>query len=83
MSEENGLSQRSEDASWAALVVGFSGASAITARMAEQLSPVFACMDVISSALASLPSRIYRRQGASREMAEDHPILDLIDTPNH
>ncbi len=50
-------STRSEDASWAALT------ASRVARLAEQLSPVFAGVDVISSALASLPARIYRRAG--------------------
>ena len=41
------------DASWTAL----------TARQAEMLSPVFACVDVISSALAALPTARRMRIG--------------------
>lgn len=84
MSEPNGLSQReTEDASWMALTAGYAGGiNALSARMAEQLSPVFACVDVISSALASLPARIYRRTGGQRSVVEDHPALRIIEEPN-
>lgn len=52
-----------------ALTAGYAGGiNALSVRMAEQLSPVFACVDVISSALASLPARIYRRPDDQWEM---------------
>ena len=65
MSKSNGLPKReTEDASWIALTAGYAGSiNALSARMAEQISPVFACVDVISPALASLPARIYQRTG--------------------
>ena len=80
MSEPNGLSKReTEDASWMALTAGYAGGiNALSARMAEQLSPVFACVDVTSSALASLPARIYRREGGQRSVVEDHPALRIF-----
>ncbi len=49
MSVGNGSTRQAEDGSWTALVAGYGGTNALSARMAEQLSPVFACIDVISS----------------------------------
>ena len=56
--------------------------SAIQPRSAEQLSAVFACADVIASALSSLPPAIYRGMGAEKEMVEDSPLAPLLRCPN-
>ena len=57
--------RQTEDASWTALTAGGVGGG-LTARQTEMLSLVFACVDVISSALAALPARIYGKEGADR-----------------
>ena len=58
------------------------GFGSMSPRLAENLSAVFACVDEISSALASLPPRIYRLDGANRELMTDGPLLELFRTPN-
>lgn len=47
-----------------------------TEREAEQLSAVFACVDVISSAIASLPVAVKNRENE----IVDHEINELIDS---
>jgi HK97 family phage portal protein len=52
---------------------------------AENVACVCACVDVISSALASLPALIYERlpDGNRRDVTETHPVGRLIRQPNH
>ena len=47
-------------------------------RGAENLAAVLACVTVISTALASLPTLIYRRENGERFEAHDHPLLALV-----
>ena len=49
------------------------------ARAAENLSAIFACVDVISSALASLPPRLYEASGTERRQVDG---TSLFDGPN-
>ena len=65
---ENGVGRR-DDPSWTNLLDG-GGLGALAPREAEGLSAVFACVDVIASALASLPPRL--------ESGES----DLLQRPN-
>lgn len=77
-----GLERRNDasplDPSWQALG-GFTGYYASTnARAAENLSAVLACVNVIAESLAYVPALVYRRDGASRIEATDHPLLNLV-----
>ena len=45
---------------------------------AEGLSVVLACVGVISSSVAALPAFVYRREGANRIEAPEHPLARLI-----
>lgn len=54
----------------------------VTARIAENLSTVLACVGAVSSAIASLPVYVYRRDGAGRVEAPDHPVARLLRRPN-
>ena len=50
----------------------------VTAGSAENLGTVLACVNAISSAMASLPAWVYRRTGSGREVVEDHPLMRLV-----
>lgn len=51
---------------------------AVNARSAEGLSTVLSCVAAISSAIASLPALIYRRDGEGRREDTTHPLNRLI-----
>lgn len=57
--------------------------SPISYRDAESYLPsVVACIDYISTSLASLPVKLYRYDGAKKELVTDHPIANLLKNPN-
>lgn len=59
-----------------------SGAT-VNTHTAENLSGVLACVNAITSALASLPARVYRVSARhAREEAPTHPVSRLIRAPN-
>jgi HK97 family phage portal protein len=59
------------------------GAARINAIAAENLSTVAACVSAISSALASMPARVYRSlPDGGRAEAPAHPVSRLIQSPN-
>lgn len=58
------------------------GGSVFNAAMLENLGTVTACVGAISSALASLPALVYRREGNARMEAPNHPVARLIEAPN-
>lgn len=48
-----------------------------------RVSAVNACVGVISSTLACLPLKLYRRKGNDKEQAVDHPLYPVLhDAPN-
>ena len=53
----------------------------VNPTMAENLGCVTACVGAISSALASLPPRVYRRVGRGREELDGHPVAQLLQRP--
>jgi len=55
-----------------------SGNRLVNARTAENLSTVLACVNAVSTAIASLPAYVYRRADEGREEATDHPLARLI-----
>ena len=46
------------------------------------LPAVIACIDYISTTLASLPPRLCRRDGTKRELVTDHPVASLLQDPH-
>jgi HK97 family phage portal protein len=46
---------------------------------AVKLPAVYACVGLISDAIAQLPIRIYRRRGDAREEIADHPLVELLN----
>lgn len=51
---------------------------AVTARTAENLSAVLACVDAIATAVASLPAYVYERSGKARQLDDGHPLAHII-----
>jgi phage portal protein BeeE len=76
--------ERRDAPSWSPPMAGnWSSASYGSSAYWENLSVVTACVQAISSALASLPAAIYRIDGDKRTEAPDHPLAELIKRPNH
>ncbi|MEQ9488041.1 MAG: phage portal protein [Alphaproteobacteria bacterium] len=81
--EERAISSR--DPSLAPLMGGYAGfhGQLVTHHTAQQLSTVLACVQTISSAVASLPAFVYRRDGSGRVAVTDHPVAEMITSgPN-
>ncbi|AOG01920.1 phage portal protein, HK97 family [Blastomonas sp. RAC04] len=74
-----GFERRASDAdsSWAALAPGVGYYAGVSARYAENLSAVLACVNVIADSLASIPALVYRRDGDNRIEATSHPLRRL------
>ncbi len=70
--------RRAEDISWQALAALAPAGGAVTARMAENLSTVLACVSAIATAIASQPAWVYRRTAKARELDEGHALMRLI-----
>jgi HK97 family phage portal protein len=66
------------DPSWSAIAPGIGYPGALSARAAENLSTVLACVTAISSALAYVPALIYRRDGEGNRLeAYGHPLAKI------
>ena len=61
--------------SWHALASG----NMPNAQGAENLATVMACVGAISSALASLPVYVYRKQGGGKVEDPTHPVAKLVE----
>lgn len=56
---------------------------AVTPDRAIQSAAVFACVRILAESEASLPFIVYRRDGKTREKAQDHKVYRLLhDEPN-
>jgi HK97 family phage portal protein len=51
---------------------------AVTVRTAENVATVLACIQAITTAVSTLPSYVYLRQGVDRTEVFDHPLSRLI-----
>ena len=50
---------------------------------AMQTTAVYACVRILSEAIASLPIHVYRYKDGGKEMVCDHPLYTLLhDEPN-
>lgn len=55
-----------------------------TASTALSLSATWACVNLISGTISSLPLMVYRTVNGERSVARDHPLYRLLhDTPNY
>jgi HK97 family phage portal protein len=72
------IEKRRFDPSWDALSSFSAHGGSVNPRRAEGLSAVAACVSAISTAIGSLPVRLYERQDAGRIEVEDHPLPQLI-----
>ena len=54
--------------------------AAVNERTAMQCTAVFACIRVISEAIAGLPLQIFREEGRGVKVASDHPLYYLLHT---
>ncbi len=63
---------------------GSTSGKAVNERTAMQMTAVYACVRVLSEAVAGLPLHVYRyREDGSREKALKHPLYRLLhDEPN-
>lgn len=64
---------------------GAPGASGISVNpdTAMRCAAVYACVRVLAESVAQLPLIVYRRTGAGKERAPDHPLYSLLhDAPN-
>ncbi len=63
--------------SWEILESGVLGGG-VTPAMAENLSTVLSCVQVISSSVASLPAWVYRNTSKGKDVVSDHPLQQMI-----
>ena len=63
---------------------GSTAGKIVTERTAMQMTAVYACVRILSEAIAGLPLFVYRyRQDGGKEKALDHPLFRLLhDEPN-
>jgi HK97 family phage portal protein len=65
--------------SWDNMIAGGDGiAVPVNATLAENLSAVFACVQIISETIASLPINVYRRDGEARSLDRNHPVARIF-----
>src|SRR3546814_13626860 len=68
-----------DDPSWSALAPGIGYLAGVSARAAENLSTVLACVNAISPALAYVPALVYRRdRDGNRIEATAHPLGRIV-----
>lgn len=59
------------------------GVISVTPESAMGISAVYACTVVISETLATVPLQIFERVGRGKEVADNHPLYELLhDQPN-
>ena len=63
---------------------GTTSGKAVTERSAMQMTAVYACVRILSEAIAGLPLHLYRyKENGGKEKAVDHPLYLLLhDEPN-
>lgn len=75
---------RATDPSWTHLAaLSGGGTPTISARAAENLATVMACVNAISGGMGSLPAYVYRLSERGRDVDLAHPVARLVrDGPN-
>ena len=77
--EERGFLSSTDDAlaRWLG-GIEVAGGQLVNAKTAEGLSTVVACVNAVSTAIASLPANVFRRMENGREVDEGHPLMRII-----
>lgn len=75
---------RTPGSSYAFYLGGSSSGKLVTERSAMQMTAVYACVRILSEAIAELPLHLYRyKEGGGKEKAIGHPLYLLLhDEPN-
>lgn len=75
---------RTAGSSYAFYLGGTSSGKAVNERTAMQMTAVYACVRILSEAIAGLPLHLYRyREDGGKEKATAHPLYCLLhDEPN-
>ncbi|MDD3537119.1 MAG: phage portal protein, partial [Eubacteriales bacterium] len=75
---------RTPGSSYAFYLGGSSSGKLVTERSAMQMTAVYACVRILSEAIAGLPLHMYRyKEDGGKEKAIDHPLYLLLhDEPN-
>lgn len=75
---------RTPGSSFAFYMGSSSAGKAVTERSAMQMTAVYACVRILSEAIAELPIHVYRyKEDGGKEKAIDHPLYLLLhDEPN-
>lgn len=71
----------SDESGWFIRAIGGNGTKssvAVSEYTALQLPVVYACVRLISEAVAQLPLNVYRRTSEGREEARDHPLWSVL-----
>lgn len=68
----------SDDPSWAAIAPGIGYHAGMSARAAENLATVLACVNAIATALAYVPALVYRRDGDGNRIEAMHPLGKIV-----
>ena len=63
-------------------LVNVAGGGRLSRRQVEGIAAAFACVDVISTAIAALPAVIERVGPEGREVVTDHPLARMFVRPN-
>lgn len=78
--------RRSSPTSWdlmRGVGVGPQAGGPVGPHLAENLSAVFACVQIIAETVATLPLLVYRREGDGKSPSLDHPVARLFSrAPN-
>ena len=75
---------RTAGSSYAFYLGGSTSGKVVTERSAMQMTAVYACVRILSEAIAGLPLQLYRyKEDGGKENAIDHPLYLLLhDEPN-
>lgn len=75
---------RTPGSGYSFLLGGSTAGKAVTERSAMQMTAVYACVRILSEAIAELPLHLYRfNEDGGKEKAVDHPLYQILhDEPN-
>ena len=77
-------SNRTPGSGYAFFLGGTTSGKAVTERSAMQMTAVYACVRILSEAIAGLPLHMYKYTGdGGKEKAVSHPLYRILhDEPN-
>jgi HK97 family phage portal protein len=80
----DGPQNRTAGSGYSFFMGGSSAGKLVTERSAMQMTAVYACVRILSEAVAELPVHVYRyNEDGSKEKAIDHPLYHILhDEPN-